>query len=395
MAISLDKIPVMAGERVSAQSHRILVAILLGLGLLFMVKTYQSYDTTITPSLWPPKNGQLAVSLGKLFVEEEAAPVSPVKPLSKAIVSGCFGRTCQTAAWIQQNLPDWPLYLYAIDQPHPEYTNYSTKKSQGREAAAYLSYLVDHYPNFPDVVVFHHERRYQWHSEDRMYDSVPVIRDLNLPYVHRVGFTSLRCNHWPGCPAWFRPDISTQDPECWHPGCDSEWGNPDSPKLLLPKIEGEFARLFALFFPSEPIPARVGAPCCAQMAVSKEQLLKRSLDDYQRFLAWVFDDAHKDNHKDSFRIGGLMEHMWHIIFGQEAVYCPPAADCYCKTFGRCNLICPGDPICAGQYWRLPDRMPSLSGWPLLGQHEDGRPWEGWWNDIEAVEDNLRLGLTGL
>jgi hypothetical protein len=45
--------------------------------------------------------------------------------------------------------------------------------------------------------------------------------------------------------------------------------------------------------------------------------------------------------------GRVLEYSWHILFGKPAVHCPPADECYCKTFGKCNLQCTeGD---CGQY----------------------------------------------
>lgn len=37
--------------------------------------------------------------------------------------------------------------------------------------------------------------------------------------------------------------------------------------------------------------------------------------------------------------GRLMEYIWHILFGQEAVSCPDPATCYCKLYGRCDVKC--------------------------------------------------------
>lgn len=43
--------------------------------------------------------------------------------------------------------------------------------------------------------------------------------------------------------------------------------------------------------------------------------------------------------------GRVLEYMWHILFGMEAVHCPAAGECYCEGFGKCGLSCS-----AVEYW---------------------------------------------
>lgn len=62
------------------------------------------------------------------------------------------------------------------------------------------------------------------------------------------------------------------------------------------------------------IPDRVGAACCAQFAVSKDQVLKRPLSDYVKFRQWVIDTDRNDA-----KAGRVMEFLWHVIFGKESV----------------------------------------------------------------------------
>ena len=62
------------------------------------------------------------------------------------------------------------------------------------------------------------------------------------------------------------------------------------------------------------IPQRVGAACCAQFAVSRDQVLKRPREDYVKFRDWV-----TQTDKDNASSGRVMEFLWHIIFGKQAV----------------------------------------------------------------------------
>jgi len=56
------------------------------------------------------------------------------------------------------------------------------------------------------------------------------------------------------------------------------------------------------------------APRAAQFAVSREQVLQRPREDYIRFRQWVIDTD-----KDDATSGRVMEFLWHVIFGKEAV----------------------------------------------------------------------------
>ncbi len=67
------------------------------------------------------------------------------------------------------------------------------------------------------------------------------------------------------------------------------------------------------------------------------------------------------------RSGRVLEYMWHKLFGMDAVSCPPAGQCFCDTFGLCDLKCEHDRGCAGRY-RLPPWNKGVPiGWPHHGQ----------------------------
>lgn len=61
-------------------------------------------------------------------------------------------------------------------------------------------------------------------------------------------------------------------------------------------------------------PTEIAAACCAQFAVSRDQVLKRPVEDYMHFRDWVMATERNDASS-----GRVMEYMWHIIFGMDAV----------------------------------------------------------------------------
>jgi hypothetical protein len=107
----------------------------------------------------------------------------------------------------------WSTAIYTTDDSNAAL---HTTKNKGREAAVYLTYMIDNYERLPDIVVFIHSHQHHTHGtkRDRMfegidYDNFESVRALDLEFVKGNGFTNLRCLQNPGCPSEiqpFRPD---------------------------------------------------------------------------------------------------------------------------------------------------------------------------------------------
>lgn len=191
-------------------------------------------------------------------------------------------------------------------------------------------------------MLFSHADRYQWHNEDPMYDGVPPVLNLRLSHVKSVGYASLRCTWFPGCPTSQHPSLSSPDKNRG--------------------ISHTYALQWQSFFPHSPLPPSVGAPCCGQFAVTRERVLERSVTEYERIRQWLWETALGDG-----RSGRVMEYMWHKLFGMEAVHCPDAETCFCEKFGLCGLSCPSEGACLGRYKLPPWTKPIPKGWPQHGQ----------------------------
>lgn len=66
---------------------------------------------------------------------------------------------------------------------------------------------------------------------------------------------------------------------------------------------------------AEEVPVEIGNVCCGQFAVSRDRILARPREDYKRILRWVAETDLTDN----FGVGWVLEKLWHIIFGMDAV----------------------------------------------------------------------------
>jgi len=88
---------------------------------------------------------------------------------------------------------------------------------------------------------------------------------------------------------------------------------------------------WTFLFPNTTVPHIIAAPCCAQFAASKCQILSRGKEDYERYLDWLYSDASAD--LDDATSGRVFEYLWHVIFGREVVHCPEEEGCYAEQYG--------------------------------------------------------------
>ena len=161
---------------------------------------------------------------------------------------------------------------------------------------AYLTYIIDNYSLLPSVLAFLHSHRdgflSSWHTDTPLHSNVDALRTLNFSFVERNGFVNLRCKHSPGC---LEKDMHNAHV---------------TPEVYMELFKGTSTEISKI----DEAPQLVGAACCAQFAVSKEQVLKRPLGDYEKLREWLLVTD-----KSDAKSGRVMEFLWHVIFGQDAV----------------------------------------------------------------------------
>ncbi|KAK5728635.1 hypothetical protein LTR15_001772 [Elasticomyces elasticus] len=224
----------------------------------------------------------------------------PSQTHSKAVVIGWL--STEDTNWTTDLGRGWQAYVYVVnDTTLPLHT----ARNKGREANAYLTYIVEHYHMLPDVAVFVHAHRngypQAWHTEGAGNDIVDSLRRLNTAHVLDEGYANLRCNHDPGCSA---------------EGRIQPYRHVDDMQPLNRDASAEVAWLEAWpqLFPNINLPVEIAAPCCAHFAVSRQQIQQKPLADYQRYHDWLMQTALSDDIS-----GRVMEYAWHIIFGKEVI----------------------------------------------------------------------------
>ncbi|KAB8238027.1 DUF3431 domain-containing protein [Aspergillus alliaceus] len=196
--------------------------------------------------------------------------------------------------------------------------------TRGRESTAYLSYIVDYYDQLPKYSIFIHSGVDQWHNDLFGPRTSSALPHLRLEAVDAQGYVNLRCEHNPGCPTSVNPWEPTQ--------IDIE---KDDIRAFFPQV---YETLFNVG--SEKVPQHIGNVCCGQFAVSRERILERPRQDYERMLKW----AGETELTDSFGVGWVFEKVWHIIFGMDVIYCPRYEQCRCDTYGWCGPLPSGETL---------------------------------------------------
>ncbi|KAF4769833.1 hypothetical protein N7455_006249 [Penicillium solitum] len=201
----------------------------------------------------------------------------------------------------------------------PEKELLTPHSSRGREASAYLSFIVDLYDNLPEYAIFVHADPDQWHNDLFGPQTSNTLPNLRLEAVNAMGYLNLRCTNNPGCPAHINTNSPSQE------DIDSNDARANFPRIYK-DIFGEDAH----------VPDTIGGICCAQFAVSRARIQERPKSDYIRMLNWV--DEKSIPFVDNYGVGWVFETLWHVVFGMEGVHCPVYEQCRCDNYGWCGPL---------------------------------------------------------
>lgn len=211
-------------------------------------------------------------------------------------------------SWIGNELPGIDAIIYLADNPT---ATLHAPRNKGHEVMIYLTYIIDHYPDLPDTVIFMHAHRWTHHNIELLgHDSAAMVRRLSDEYVAREGYVNLRCRWYPGCPEWLHPN--------------------DTQEMLAKQEQVVLSRSWHELFPSESIPRALGQACCAQFALSKDRILSIPLSRFIFYRDWMLRTPLSD-----YVSGRIWEYLWQYIFTGRSVYCPSEHRCHCEGFGIC------------------------------------------------------------
>ncbi|EOD50629.1 uncharacterized protein K452DRAFT_310922 [Neofusicoccum parvum] len=191
---------------------------------------------------------------------------------------------------------NWTPIPYRADAWFPP-AHLRLPANKGHEAMAYLTFIIENHADFPPYAVFTHGHLDAWHQEA---DTVALVRALQLPALDAQGYVSLRCDWYPSCPAEIRP--LTHDAVVWGPGVNRN------------ETEDAIVQAWGRLFPGTQVPETLASQCCAQFAVTREAVLRRSVDEYERMREWLLETRLPDDVS-----GRVFEKVWAYIFTNETV----------------------------------------------------------------------------
>ncbi|CAI7642889.1 unnamed protein product [Penicillium bialowiezense] len=250
--------------------------------------------------LGPIKQLQEA-NIKKLPPSSSAPPRPKITPKSdRTIILGKM--SYEDTNWLEDELPEWQHAVYTVDDPQARLT---VEQNKGKESNIYLQYILDNYDKLPEYMVFLHAHQYSSHVEFWEQDNVLTVQRLQLDYLRKTGYLNLRCDWTPGCPDEVQPFR----------------------QMAGRTTELAFAGAWIRIFNNTDIPEMVATPCCAQFAVTREQVHKRPRSDYESYHHWLMTTELDDETS-----GRVFEYLWHIIFGQDPVFCPAKATCYRNVY---------------------------------------------------------------
>ena len=222
--------------------------------------------------------------------------------------------TSHDISWIEDELhdilgaPSLATAVYTVDDSS---TLLAVPMNKGHEAMVYLTYIIDHYHDLPDVAIFIHHHGRAWHNNDLLdVSTASIIRNLSSEKVVRDGYVNLRCHWEPGCPSWIHPKSTRLDSH--------------------KQEERVFKKAFQELFPGDPLPDVLSQPCCAQFAVSGQQIRRQPIEQYVAWRYWIMSTE-----LDDAMSGRVFEYVWQYLFTSKPVYCPNPYICFCDAYSIC------------------------------------------------------------
>jgi hypothetical protein len=197
-----------------------------------------------------------------------------------------------------------PLYSHAHPKAH--------RSDKGRVANAYLTWIVENYHDLPETLLFIPPRD---SLEETPLDIRGVASTLQIPFIQTSGFVNLRC-----------PSQKSRTT------CNDHVLEPFAPTNEFRTLETNITQTWAgLFGKGTKIPLQIATVLGAEFAVSRAQVQMRSVEEYLKYWAWLNRTIMDDD-----SAGLVMEYLWHVVFGMNAIFCPERVRCECELYGKCE-----------------------------------------------------------
>lgn len=156
-------------------------------------------------SAWYPRQrarlqqvAQVGKSATSTMVHNAEARNTPILERERGNALVVVSLKSEDTSWLGGLLKDWERYIYVADgEALKEGAKLRIPMNKGREGMVYLrywdidgcmesrrtdlvrSFIIDNYDNLPNVTLFLHSARYQWHNDDPLYGTLAHQRGLD------------------------------------------------------------------------------------------------------------------------------------------------------------------------------------------------------------------------
>jgi hypothetical protein len=217
----------------------------------------------------------------------------------------------EDTSWLPKLEPNWKHEIISIE---PMYSNAHPKAhrpDKGRVANAYLAWIIENYNDLPETAVFLPPSD---PFQEETLDLSAAIPAIQIPFIQSSGYANLHCPT--------SKSFTT---------CNGKSLNPMKPSYELRTLEAKIPDVWRECFGQRAgVPERIASVLGSEFAVSREQVKKRSVEDYLKLWSWLNKTIMDDDSS-----GLVLEYIWHVVFGKDPVFCPEETRCGCDLYGKC------------------------------------------------------------
>ena len=198
--------------------------------------------------------------------------------------------------------------------------------NRGSESISYITAIIDHYDDLPDIMLFMHGHRFSWHT---LLAQDWTLRRLATHPPTDPSFTSTNGYHALGCLERWRNDISQLFPT----EIDANWNSNNGPRWHE-SLAARFVQAWSEHLGEAyqlPLPEYVRVPTAASFAASKQAILRRPKAFYEDMREWLL----KTNIENKW-LGIVMEFQVGIMIANTSHFSVSQERCLCDLYSVCS-----------------------------------------------------------
>lgn len=200
--------------------------------------------------------------------------------------------------------------------------------NRGSESMAYLTAVIDHYDNLPDLMLFMHGHRLAWHTPLLGQDW--ILRRLATHPPLDPMLSSTNGYHALGCLERWGNDISQLFPT----DIDANWRSINGPRWHE-SLSARFAQAWREHLGEAynmPLPDYVRVPTAATFIATREAIKRRPKEFYIGVRDWMLE-----THIENKWLGIVMEFQMAIMFADKTHFSVSQEQCLCDLYTICTL----------------------------------------------------------